>query len=95
MHQETLTYQQPATAGVGPRVLSGGAPMARRDKKTLRVNAATLVGVVVTLTLATTLVHAGGQGASSAAGAMMAGLAIEVLVLAHATTWQREISAKA
>ena len=66
-----------------------------RDKQTLRVNAATLVGVVVTLTLATTLVHAGGQGASSAACAMMAGLAIEVLVLAPATTWQREISAKA
>jgi hypothetical protein len=56
-----------------------------RDRRTWRVNAATLVGAVVTLTLATTLVHAGGPGASSAAWAMMAGLAIEVLVLAHAT----------
>lgn len=66
-----------------------------RNRKTWRVNAATLVGAVVTLTLATALVHAGGPGASSAAWAMMAGLAIEVLVLVHATTRQQETSAKA
>ena len=65
-----------------------------RDRRTWRVNAATLVGVVVALTLATTLVHAGGPGASSAAWAMMAGLAVEVLVLAHATTRPQETSAK-
>ena len=66
-----------------------------REWKTWRVNAATLVGVAVTLTLVTALVHAGRPGASSAAWAMMAGLAIEVLVLVHATTRQRETSAKA
>ena len=66
-----------------------------RTRKTWRVNAATLVGVAVALTLVTALVHAGRPGASSAAWAMMAGLAIEVLVLVHATTRRQETSVKA
>lgn len=47
-----------------------------------RVNVATVAGVACTLSVAAALVGAGRPGASSAAWAMVAGVALEVLVLA-------------